>query len=176
MLRLFKTEPYESNANWKNKWLDYNGCILSIPVRDWNNIKRGLWWRMLKRWYGKWYGMMEVGERDDDGDARILVDQWQKLRWHGWCRTELCVWALWRGICWRTRFWRCMRPRPRWRRSMRALALWTRLAWVTLARGTTWHADPRTNRVGTGAGVDSDILLTLSAMLAVLSSRLDEET
>lgn len=36
--------------------------------------------------------MMEVGERDDDdGDARILVDQWQKLRWHGWCRTELRV-------------------------------------------------------------------------------------
>lgn len=34
--------------------------------------------------------MMELGESDND-DVRIRLDQWQKLRWHGWCRKELRV-------------------------------------------------------------------------------------
>lgn len=97
------------------------------------------------------------------------------LRWHGWCRKELRVLVARRCTCSRTRFWRCMRLRARWRRSVRALALWTLETWVTLARAPACAADPRVTRVGmlllviTGAA-DSDILLTLPARLVVLSS------
>lgn len=85
------------------------------------------------------------------------------------------MWAAWRGTCSLVRFWRWMRLRPRWRRSMRALLRWILATWVTLASAPAWAAAPRVTRVGilpwvVGTAAGSATLLTLLARLMMLSS------